>query len=325
MANTIITIGLLLLTALFSGISQAEVYRCVSANGSNTFQDRPCQGQTATAPLNQIKKERPFLWQATAGKGTLYLLGSIHFGTPAMYPLPTIISTTFNNADTLVVEANILDVDPLSATRLFTEKALYHDGSTLQKELNATTWQQLTAAARTFNIPIEILNKQKPWFASMTLTALALNHFGYSEALGIDRHFLKQAQGQKKIVELESLEWQLSLFEQLTPQGQVAMLEETLRELKNGKSFFESMLHAWKSGDAEALQALIDESTPNDAHAARLNQLIITDRNHSMTKVLNRLANQGGHYFVVVGAGHLTGNEGIIALLKRQGYQVSQY
>ena len=325
MAKTIITAGLLLLTIFFNGLSRAEVDPCISTNGNNTFQTSPCDTPLTTTPIYQAKKERPFLWQATSGKGTLYLLGSIHFGTPAMYPLPAIMNTTFDRAGTLVVEANILDIDPLSAAQLITEKALYHNGKTLQTQLSATTWQQLTAAANTFNTPIDTLNQQKPWFAAMTLSALALNHFGYSEALGIDQHFLKQAQGQKKIIELESLEWQLNLFDQLTHQEQEAMLEETLDELKNGKPFIASMLHAWKNGDAEAFQILLDKNTPKTPHAKRLNQLIITDRNHSMTKVLDELANQGGHHFVVVGAGHLTGNTGIIALLKRQGYQVSQY
>jgi uncharacterized protein YbaP (TraB family) len=103
------------------------------------------------------------------------------------------------------------------------------------------------------------------------------------------------------------------------------MLEETLGELKDGRLFFERMLHAWKRGDAAAIQSLLNESTLKEPGAERINQLIIIDRNHSMTQTLEKLAKQGGHYFVVVGAGHLAGDEGIIALLKQHGYRVSQY
>lgn len=325
MVKTIKPVWLLLLTLLFSGALQAEIHRCPDGNGGQLFQDRACPGETITTAPSQIKSEKQFFWQATAGKGTLYLLGSIHFGVATMYPLPAIMTSTFNRSDALVVEANILDINPESLAQLVAEKAFYRDGDTLKQQLSTATWQRLKEAATTFNISIEMLNQQKPWFVSMTLTALALNRFGYSEELGIDRHFLDQAQGEKKIIELESMEWQLSLFEQLTPQEQVTMLEETLGELKDGKLFFERMLHAWKRGDAAAIQSLLNESALKEPGAKRINQLIIIDRNHSMTQTLEKLAKQGGHYFVVVGAGHLAGDEGIIALLKQHGYRVSQY
>jgi len=205
------------------------------------------------------------------------------------------------------------------------EKAIYRDGSTLKQQLSAATWQRLTEVAATLNLPLELVNRQKPWFVAMTLSALALNRFGYSEELGIDRHFLSQAQGRKKIIELESMEWQLGLFDQLTAAEQVAMLEQTLNELSGGKAFFERMLRAWKSGDAAAVQVLLDESEVNAPGSERLNQLLILDRNRSMTATLKKLASQGGHYFVVVGAGHLAGDKGIIALLQQHGYRVSQY
>lgn len=307
---------------LFSGALQAGVYRCLDDNGGQLFQNRPCVGEVAVAAADQGKH---FIWQATAGKGTLYLLGSIHFGTQEMYPLPSVITAAFNGADALVVEANILETDPLRMAQLVTEKAIYRDGSTLQQHLSPATWQRLSAAAATLSLPIEMVNQQRPWFVSMTLSALALNRFGYSEELGIDRHFLSQAQGRKKIIELETLEWQLGLFDRLTSDEQVVMLEETLRELNDGKIFFERMLRAWKSGDAAGIQALFDEGAMTAPGAERINQLMITDRNRTMTAALERLASQGGRYFVVVGAGHLSGDEGIIALLKRHGYQVSQF
>lgn len=322
MARSFRVAWLIWLTLLSSSPLQAAIYRCADGNGGLLFQDRPCPGATAPAVADQGKH---FIWQATAGKGTLHLLGSIHFGTREMYPLPPVISATFDRADALVVEANILATDPVQLAQLVAATAIYRDGSTLRQQLSAATWQRLTEAAATMNLPLEMVNQQKPWFVSMTLSALALNRFGYSEELGIDRHFLSQAQGRKKIIELESMEWQLSLFDQLTAAEQVAMLEQTLRELSGGKAFFERMLRAWKSGDAAAVQALFDEGAVKEPGSERLNQLLILDRNRSMAATLEKLASQGGHYFVVVGAGHLTGDEGIIALLKRHGYQLSQY
>jgi len=317
-------VWLVWLTLLFSGPLQAEIYRC--PDGS--FQNRPCVGEAAgkaTATIADVDQGKHFIWQATAGKGTLYLLGSIHFGTQEMYPLPSVITSSFAQSDALVVEANILETDQVQLSQLLAEKAIYRDGSTLKQHLSAATWRRLAEVAASMNLPVEQINQQKPWFVSITLSALALNRFGYSEELGIDRHFLSKAQGQKKIVELESVAWQLSLFDKLTPEEQVVMLEETLRELGDGKAYFERLFRAWKRGDANDVQALFDEGVTKEPRSERVNQLMIVDRNKTMTAVLEKLASQGGRYFVVVGAGHLTGETGIIELLKAHGYQVMQY
>lgn len=314
---------LLMVLPLLSVAHGAEVYRCSDGRGGMLFQDRPCNGQQVVAPA-AVSQGKHYFWTATAGKGRLHLLGSIHFGTPEMYPLPSIINSSFAAADALVVEANIVDGDPMQLAQLVAAKALYRDGTTLQQQLSGDTWRRLNEAATQLQLPVELLNHQKPWFVSMTLSALALKRLGYSEELGIDRYFLAQAQGRKRIIELESIEGQLNLFDRFTPSEQVAMLEETLRELSDGKAFFDRMLTAWKSGDAGGIQALFDESSHRDSSSERVNQLMITERNRAMTAVLERLATQGGDYFVVVGAGHLSGDEGIIALLQRHGYRVTQ-
>jgi len=323
---------------LWGGTAHADIYRCASEHGGMVFQDRPCSSASSdvpkanaslaeTAPAtvsHDVSPGSTFLWQAQVGEGRLYLLGSIHFGVPEMYPLPAVITSAFEAADTLVVEANILDVNPAELAQLVAAKAIYHDGSTLRQQLSENTWQRLSDVASDLGMSVEMLDAQKPWFVSMTLTALVLNRLGYSESLGIDQHFLNQAQGSKKIVELEGMAWQLSLFDRLTASEQVLMLEETLREIDTGKSFFDRMLKAWKEGDTVAVQALFDEGLLSEPAAKRLNKLLITDRNYAMTGRLEALAADGGTLFVVVGAGHFTGNEGIIALLRRKGYQVSQ-
>jgi uncharacterized protein YbaP (TraB family) len=270
------------------------------------------------------KTEKHLLWRTEIGSGSVYLLGSIHFGTPEMYPLPAVMISAFNQADALVVEADVLNIDPTQMAQLVADKAMYRDGSSLQQHVSAKTWRDLTKATASLGLPVELLGPQKPWFASMTLTALALNKIGFREDLGIDQHFLQAASGKKKIIELESLAWQLGLFEQLSEQEQVIMLEETLRELDQGKDFFDRMLSAWQAGSASGINDLFAEGLSKDAASEHLNKLIMIDRNRSMAAKIEKMAKQGGRYFVVVGAGHLVGDESIVALLKKWGYQVDQ-
>lgn len=315
-------VWLMPLALLFSAVLRAEIHHCQDGGGAGLYQQRPCASALESAVSGG--HERHFLWEASAGDGTLYLLGSIHFGSTAFYPLPQVMSAAFDQADALVVEANILAADPARMAQLVAERALYRDGTTLRQQLSAATWQRLTAAAAGLELPVALLERQKPWFAAMTLTAAALNRLGYREDLGIDYHFLRRAEGRKPVLELEGVEWQLALFDGFTVEEQVAMLEETLHELDAGKLYFERMFDAWRSGDAEGIQALFDESTLNAPANARINRLLMTERNRTMAAALERLARQGGRYFVVVGAGHLGGDEGIIALLRQRGYRVMQ-
>lgn len=322
----------LLLTAMV----QAEVFQCRDTAGSVRFQDRPCAGDRVAAtdqrpspvPSHaqpQADSGNHFFWRAESDQGTLYLLGSIHFGIPQMYPLPRVMTSAFKQSDALVVEADVFNADPQQTAELVASKAFYQDGSRLHDHLSAQTWQHLEQVAGALGMPVAILDMQKPWFVSMTLTAVALKQLGFSEDKGIDAHFLNLARGKKKVVELESMAMQLSLFERMSMAEQVAMLEETLREVEHGKAFFDKMLGYWQRGDVDGVQSLFDEGMMNSPAGERLNQIIIIDRNRQMSEKLHALAQQGGRYFVVVGAGHLTGPEGIVALLRQRGYRLSQY
>ncbi len=339
---------LVLLLLLVMVESNAAVFKCRDSSGQISFQGVACTtegvelhlpAETKRPALSSRQKTVPnvaqepgqnaaggehFLWLAEAGKGRVYLLGSIHFGTPAMYPLPAVMIEAFDSADSLVVEANILAVDSIQMTQLVMSKGLYQDGTTLQQSLSNVTWNRVKWVAASYGIAELQINQQRPWLVSMTLTAMALRRMGYREDLGIDLYFLKAAQGRKKIIELESIEQQLSLFEKLNAKEQALMLEETLRELDQADAFFKRMLAAWQTGDGGEVESMMNENLGRMAGAERLNQIVLLDRNVTMTDAIDRLARQGGIHFVVVGAGHLPGEKGIVGLLKKRGYMLRQ-
>ncbi len=98
--------------------AEAGVYKCTDANNRVFYQDKACQELNAEklpTHLSQLAEKndrRYFLWKAAAGKGTAYLLGSLHFGAQDMYPLPEGITDAFAAAEVLVVEANLRNLGP---------------------------------------------------------------------------------------------------------------------------------------------------------------------------------------------------------------------
>jgi uncharacterized protein YbaP (TraB family) len=327
-------IVLLLFTALFSLLvfsgAEAGLYKCTDANNRVFYQDRACQELTAAklstqlAQLGEKSDHRYFLWKASGVKGVVYLLGSLHFGTPDMYPLPERITDTFGAADALLVEANIQNQGVGEAAQKLFEKGLYADGSTLEDHLKAATWQKLIGLAKKLGVNEETLSAQKPWLASLTLTTQALKQAGFSEDFGVDRAFLKEAGSRKPILEMESVDEQVKLFDEFSPQEQEQMLLGSLQELARGPEIFTTIVDAWKKGDAEAIDLITRQSFDTGPVAATLFKAFFTDRNIAMTNKIDELLADGRTYFVVIGAGHLAGEQGILKLLEAKGYKISQ-
>jgi len=350
---------LLLLLVSFSTTSAqaADVFMCKDAMGRTAFQDHPCHSAeaekkikvfvapkpppvesevespdvAATAdaetknPEKKIAASKNFAWKITKGKKQGYLMGSIHFGKASMYPLPVTLLNAFKGTDALVVEANVVDADQNMLAQTMMSAGVYTDGQTLKTVLSKSSWNDLNVTASELGIPVAMVEGMKPWFASMTLTALALKKIGLDESLGIDRHFLDLAKKEHKpIRELESVEQQLALLSGLPKKVQLAMLEQTINDIGNAKEYFDTMLKAWQAGDVSAIDKQFVDDMKKSAENRKLNKVMITDRNAAMAKGVDAMVRGGCNCFVVVGAGHLGGEKGIIKLLQGKGYEVEQ-
>ncbi|HHM04461.1 MAG TPA: DUF4124 domain-containing protein [Gammaproteobacteria bacterium] len=311
---------------LLAGLAPAwgAVYKCESAAGKVVYQDQPCAGARVLPDAAAHGDGRQLLWKTTAGAGVVYLMGSIHFGTHDMYPLPSVVTDAFQVADALVVEADVENVDPAAMMRVVSEKAMYSGNQTLARQLSPATRRLLRRVSEQLGVPPELLNRQKPWFAAMTLTALSLNRNGYNERWGVDRYFLKLAGGRgKPVLELESIGGQLGLFDQLSAAEQESMLKMTLEDIEQGTPRLAQTIAAWRAADAVALDKLLNEDFRKEG-SRHLYDLLITRRNERMTAAIQGLLKKGGTYFVVVGAAHLVGEEGIVARLREQAYDVER-
>lgn len=270
--------------------------------------------------------EHHLLWKVTGPHGSAYMAGAIHFGTPDMFPLPAEMTRAYAQAQALVVETNLAALDPAQMAKIVAAKALYSDGTTLAKALAPQTWQELDRALAKFGSSAKVVERQKPWFVSLTLTSLALKRFGFSEELGTDNHFMKLAYKKKPIIELETFQQQLDFLDGFSAAEQEEMLKQTFQDIEKGQVFLADILRAWRTGDAEKLDNLLNAEFHNNGAAnEHMYQVLIAQRNAAMTEKLERLIDRGGGYFVVLGAAHFVGKDGIVELLKAKGYQVQQY
>jgi len=165
---------------------------------------------------------------------------------------------------------------------------------------------------------------QKPWFLALSFQAMELVRLGYSPEHGVDYHFLTRAQGKKRILELESLEEQLSLLSGFSDREQEQFLTYTLETLSSMDRQVGDMVRAWTSGDAQAMESILEDAVKPDPSLAPILQKLFDERNVKMISKIDGYLNSGGSYFVIVGAGHLVGKKGIVELLRSKGYVVEQ-
>ena len=266
----------------------------------------------------------PLLWKVSSPTSTIYLFGSIHFATEEIYPLPEKIEAAFDAAEHLVVELNVgpeqqgeLAQKMMARGSYATEESLTdHVSEEIEGELN----RYLTATG----IPAEAFNKFKPWLVALTISVMEMQKLGLDPALGIDQHFLGKARGSKPILELETAEEQLAVFDSLSEQMQHLMLRKTLLEIDRIGVEMNQMLAAWTRGDAAAMQELMVRSLNEAPELKPFFDKMFTERNIKMTDRITGFLGTDSTYFVVVGAGHLVGDDGIVALLKGKGFPVER-
>ncbi|MBI5639710.1 MAG: TraB/GumN family protein [Nitrospirae bacterium] len=267
--------------------------------------------------------QKSFLWKVRSRTTTIYILGSIHFSKRDIYPLNRKIEEAFERADILAVEADINNMGQMNVFDVL-GNAMYPGEDTIERHISRDTYELLRKEAAGIGLPMELLIKQRPWFLALTLTSLELLKLGFDPSLGIDIHFLTKAQGRKKIVELESIDFQINLLSGFPERDQEIFLLYTLKDLNMLRKESDALLRAWSGGDVRAMESIALRNASEDRKMATVYEKLITGRNRTMTAKIEEYLKTRDAYFVVVGAGHLVGSTGIIEMLRSRGYSVEQ-
>lgn len=265
-----------------------------------------------------------FLWEAENTGQRVWLLGSIHVGKPDFYPLPEPMEAAYVQADRVVVEADISD--PSVMTTLLPQ-ALLPESKSVSDFLTPDQNQQLDIVLKQLSLPRKHVERMKPWLLAISLSAVGMQAQGFLPQHGVDMHFLQRAKQDKKVVaELESLQGQFAVMNGFTDEEAVALLDATTGTLARNemKSLLEEMVEAWRNGDSERMQALLEASQPDTPALRSMNEKLFARRNRAMVEKIINLAGTGVP-LVIVGAGHLVGPDSILALLLARGFRVKQY
>lgn len=269
----------------------------------------------------QSPAARGFFWKVERAGRVSWLVGSLHMLTADAYPLPPAMTAAFDTSDVLVEEADPDELASPAFAATVMSRALYLDGQTLEDHVSAETFKVIADRGAAAGLPVEVLRRMKPWMVATTLEALALQRGGFDPALGLDVHFFNLATARgRRFSPLETGAEQIGFLEKLGEGVEDALIRENLRSADAEVAQVREIAAAWRAGDAGALERIVLgelRETPG------VYDQLIAARNRAWLPKL-RTCIETASCFIVVGAGHLVGPEGLVPALRAQGFTVTQ-
>ncbi len=267
-----------------------------------------------------------FLWKVENGNTTVYLQGTIHLANDDFFPLNRKIEEAYAKADIIVPEIDMNNINMLEIQAMTMELATYSDGSTIMDHLSPELYAKLVNTYSDLGYSISMFANYKPWFHSTLIQNLMTEELGFIE--GVDSYFLDRAeQDQKQVIGLETVEEQLSIFADTSPEFQTDMLEESLVELEEFESQMNDMFSLYMEGDPDKLleYLMVEDVEPSPEEQAYM-QALNDNRNYNMAEqIANFLEEDSGDtYFVIVGSLHLLLEPHIRSILEEEGYTIEQ-
>jgi len=244
-----------------------------------------------------------------------YILGTIHSEDPRVLDFSEEFIGLLKSNEIFAMEL-VPDLPTLSR---LSEYMHYPPGQTLEEVVGVERFNALASALSTYQVPVEFISRMKPWAAMMTLSTPP-PETGFFMDLSLS---LRASGHGLKVVGLETLEQQLSFLEDMPMAMQLSLLDQALREFEQVAEVHDQMVDAYLENDLVKLQKLSDEQlreVGEEAGRYFIDSGIIA-RNQRMAKsLLPQLENS--RVFVAVGALHLSGDRGLLSLLRQEGYEL---
>jgi uncharacterized protein len=263
-----------------------------------------------------------FLWKITGQHGALFLAGSVHALSSGYYPLSPAYETAFAASDLLVEEVNFDEALAPEAQLRVLALSMLPGSARLDQVVTPATFMAVTRRAGELGLPVEPLRRFKPWALALTLLGMQWEDTDFDPALGLDRHLHDRARADGKPVHaLETLEFQISRLDGLGPGDQDRFLASAARDPEAQTRLLVELADAWKAGDPDTVERVVVAELMQEP---RLYARLLVDRNLDWMPHIDALLAGDRTAFVVVGAAHLVGPDGLLALLRNKGYRIEQ-
>jgi uncharacterized protein YbaP (TraB family) len=262
------------------------------------------------------------VWKVTEGGHTLYLGGTIHLLRKADLPPPAEFDVAFEAADALYFETDIARLQSPETLGILMKEGVYPKGQSLKSELSPEAWTAVQDYCKQAKMATEMMERFKPWMFVINVSTLEMMKLGVSEQ-GVDfLYYQKAVAAGKTVAGLESYEAQIGYLTHIGAGHESEMVLQQLKELGRMQDLLESMIASWRAGDLARIDELLLTEVRTDSPETY--EELIVQRNRNWLPELEEMLRSDPVEFVLVGAGHLAGDAGLIAALKQRGCAIEQ-
>ncbi len=265
----------------------------------------------------------PALFVVRDADSTMYLYGTVHVRPNGADWADAEVRAALAETQEIWTELLMTPETDAQTQQLALQMGRAAPGRPLSSWLSAEENAKLNALTSRLGMPPGALEGFQPWLAGLTLAIVPALQAGYNPASGVDRNVdaFGDANG-RSMRALETVEQQLGFFTSLSEEAQRQFLVESINEAEDGVALLNQMTAAWEQGDVALLEQLVITETRRDY--PEVYRALFVDRNNAWMEVLTREMAGSGVDFVAVGAGHLIGEDGLVAQFRARGFTVER-
>ena len=263
------------------------------------------------------------VWRVSSGSNVLYLGGTVHLLRPSDYPLPEEYEEAYQDSDELYFETDIQAMTTdLSIQAQMLQQLTYQDERTLRTVLSTEAYEALNEYTMNSMLPLMMLEKMKPGLLISTLQVLEFQKLGFTPQ-GVDAFFNTRAMGDgKETGELETIQEQIGFIASMGEGNESEFVLMSIADLENTEDMMAQMIAAWRSGNAQQLEELFVEDMRTQA--PEVYDSLLRQRNLKWMPQIEAMLQDADTEFVLVGAAHLVGEDGLLKMLRDKGFDISQ-
>ena len=263
------------------------------------------------------------VWKISNDGKQLFIGGTIHVLSEDDYPLPVEFEQAYEQSEIIVFETDMQNLNSPEVQQAMISAVTYKGDRNLQQDLSEETYQMLGLYLMNLGIPETALNSFKPGMVAVTITVIELQRLGISTE-GVDTYFCGKAVTDDKVLDqLETIEEQISFIAAMGEGEADELILSTLKDIEQLSDMMEGMVVSWRSGNTEDLDKLFISELEQEFPKIYLD--LIVKRNNAWFPQIEKMASNDAVEFILVGAAHLVGQDGILARLSAKGYTVEKY
>ena len=262
------------------------------------------------------------VWEVKYDSNTVYLGGTVHLLRPSDYPLPEEYERAYQASSKIYLETDLSSMNELSVQTKMLEQLTYQNPRSLKTVLNEEAYTALSDYMVEIGMPLMMMENFKPGMVISTLQVMEFQRNGFTPQ-GVDVYFNNRAtEDAKTLGQLESIQEQIGFLASMGEGNESEFILLSIRDLEETTEIMNDMIAAWRTGNNDKLAAMFVTEMQNEA--PDLYDTLLRQRNLNWFPQIEQMLNDSVTEFVLVGAAHLVGPDGLLRLLRRKGYQVRQ-